>query len=125
MMPSPLYNPTAWESNRAVGIFISAIIRLIRKYVTEPVLLLRLDALQSVVKEVSLVDTATCALRLGGVQQEEYDGVEICVRVKLAQMLASSLRERNSLLDGNILEMTEEWKRSDIEILRQIGWECE
>lgn len=126
MMPSPQYNPMASESHSAVDIFISSVIGLIRRHATNSVLLLlKLDALQSVIREVATVDIATCASRLGCVQQEPHKVVEICVRVKLAHMLLPRLRERNLFLDNNILEMIEEWKNSDIETVRQFGWEYE
>ncbi|KAH8691475.1 hypothetical protein BGW36DRAFT_388391 [Talaromyces proteolyticus] len=125
MMPSPLYNATASEFNTAVEIFILLIIELIRKYATDSVLLLRFDALQLIMKEVTIQNMAACALRLGCIKDEPRNDVEIFVRIKLARDLLRSLRENNKVLDKNILDMIEEWKRSDIELVRQIGWECE
>ncbi|KAL4863918.1 hypothetical protein BDV12DRAFT_201634 [Aspergillus spectabilis] len=131
-LPSPIYNPAASESNPAVEIFTTAIIDLTTQYSHDPILLLKLDSLHPVIQEVPPADLKTCTLRLGGVQNElekhDTDPLVICVRVKLARLLLERMRVNNGALldrDGDleILGMIEEWKNSDVEFVRQAGWE--
>lgn len=125
MLPSPIYNPAASESDSAADIFISAIIDLILKHVRDSLSLLQLDALQSAIREIPAADMPTCALRLGRTPHSEDYVIEACVRVRLSTLLLASLREKKTVLDGDVLEMIEEWKHGDNEAVRQIGWECE
>ncbi|CRG84051.1 Receptor-type tyrosine-protein phosphatase zeta [Talaromyces islandicus] len=125
MLPSPIYNPAASESDSAADIFVSAIIDLTFKHARDSLSLLKLDALQSAIREIPTADMPTCALRLGRALPSEDDVVEACIRVRLLSLLLASMREKKTVLDGDVLEMVEEWKHSDSEAVRQVGWECE
>ncbi|KAJ5381724.1 uncharacterized protein N7496_004152 [Penicillium cataractarum] len=124
LLPSPIYIPTATESNPALDLFTSALVDLIRKYACDPRLLLKLDAFKPVMQEIPLATLKRCSLRLGRFTQPEEDGLIVtCVRVKLAHLLLDRVRPNRPLFDVDMLEMIDEWKKSDVELVRQIGWE--
>ncbi|KAL4994406.1 hypothetical protein BDV10DRAFT_189076 [Aspergillus recurvatus] len=130
LLPSLKYTPAATESKPAVEIFTSAVVDLITEYSADPTLLLKLDSLQPVMREVSSETLKACTLRLGsGVREmEKNDPIVICVRVKLARLLLDRMRSNGTVLgrgvDVDLLEeMVEEWKKSNVEFVRQVGWE--
>ncbi|KAL4987777.1 hypothetical protein BDW68DRAFT_160422 [Aspergillus falconensis] len=129
LLPSPTYSPTATESSPAADIFTSALIDLITEYSADPTLLLKLDSLQPVLREVSSTCLKACTLRLGrGVRElEKNDPIVICVRVKLAHLLMDNMRSNGMVLGRYVavLEMIDEWRKSAVEFVRQVGWEVE
>ncbi|CBF87489.1 hypothetical protein AN9371.2 [Aspergillus nidulans FGSC A4] len=129
LLPSPIYNPSASETHSAAEIFTSALVDLIIKYSADPTLLLKLDSFQSVLREIPSADLKACMLRLGCVwrELEKHDPIVICIRVKLALSLLDIMRSDKGFFkrDVDILGMIEEWKKSDVEFVRQIGWEVE
>ncbi|KAL4738075.1 hypothetical protein BDV11DRAFT_216239 [Aspergillus similis] len=129
LLPSPIYNPAASESHHAAEIFISALVDLITEYSANPIFLLKLDSLQSVLREIPSANLKACTLRLGCVwrEPEKHNPIVISVGVRLTHSLLNIMRSDTSLLkpDADILGMIEEWKESDVEFVRQIGWEVE
>ena len=125
LLPSPFYGVS--KSSSALDEFMSALTGLISKYAQDPALLMNFDKFAPILEEVSLTDKVDCALLL---ENNCSDGhqmsspVERWVRVKLAAMLLHGA-ERNTQLDKNAMEMIERWKKSDIDVIRQIGWEWE
>ncbi|KAL4756382.1 uncharacterized protein BDW70DRAFT_164552 [Aspergillus foveolatus] len=129
LLPSPIYNPSASESHSAAEIFISALVDLIIKNSADSTLLLKLDSFQSVLREIPSADLKACMLRLGCVwrELEKQNPIIICVGVKLARSLLDNMRSDEAFLkrDVDILGMIEEWKKNDVEFVRQTGWEVE
>ncbi|KAJ5708340.1 hypothetical protein N7488_008141 [Penicillium malachiteum] len=127
MLPSPIYNPSDSETNSCIKIFADSMISLIRKYATDPgsILLLQLEVLESIFHEIDLASRMECALYLGRIKYEQLGPVEACVRVKLArkmlEMDAMTHRTKRKS-DASCEEMVEEWKTSEFNLLRQIGW---
>jgi hypothetical protein len=122
MLPSPTYNPEASESNSAVDIFTSAILDLICRYSRDPILLLKFDSLKTILQEVPSENLKDCALSLGNSQREEHDPFVMCLRAKLACFLLDRVGSKGTLLDVELLGMIDDWKKSNLEIVRQIGW---
>ncbi|KAL4749470.1 hypothetical protein BDW72DRAFT_214059 [Aspergillus terricola var. indicus] len=118
LLPSPIYNPTALESYSAAEIFTSALVDLITEYSADPTLLLKLDSLQSVLREIPSADLKACTLRLGCAwhELEKRNSIVICNMWSDRALLKQ---------DVDILGMIEEWKKSEVEFVRQIGWEVE
>lgn len=139
--PVTLTLPTAFEcevlllpsleyDTAGVRAFVSRVIALIAKYADDPVLLLKLDAFDEVLRTVASNRQClmTCALGLGRVcpSVEGQRGlVETCARVKLARRLLGYKQTGDGPGDKDVVDMVEEWKRSDVEIVRGIGWEWE
>jgi hypothetical protein len=125
LLPSPIYNPDATDP--ASGLFMTALVDLIRQCACDPALLLKLDAFNPVMQEIPTYALKQCSLRLGYITQREEDALIVtCVRVKLARLLLDRVRSNSSLsmFDDDIYQMIHEWKKSDFEVVRQIGWEC-
>ncbi|KAL4811713.1 hypothetical protein BDW67DRAFT_189415 [Aspergillus spinulosporus] len=129
LLPSPIYNPSTSESHSAAEIFTSALVDLIIEYSADPTLLLKLDSFQSVLREIPSADLKACILRLGYIWREpkKHNTIVICVGIKLARSLLDNMRSDRASLkrDVDILGMIEEWKKSDVEFVRQVGWEVE
>jgi hypothetical protein len=121
MLPSPEYNPRAAVLQSAVEIFTTEVFDLIHKYSGDPILLLKLDSIKSVLDELHYAGFMAYMLRLRSVQREEHNTqVAICASIKLA----SSMMDRFSL-EENLKGMISEWKNSDVELVRQIGWQLD
>ncbi|KAJ5948318.1 hypothetical protein N7466_001333 [Penicillium verhagenii] len=124
MLPSPSWKP---ESSRpALDEFVSCIIGLISKYAADPVLLMQIDVLTPILLEVRQEDRVACALLLGENLKDENNPHEIVaewVRVKLAVNLLQAVNKWNEPLEESALNMIEEWKGSNVAMVRQIAWE--
>jgi hypothetical protein len=106
---------------------MTALVDLIRQCACDPALLLKLDAFNPVMQEIPTYALKQCSLRLGYITQREEDALIVtCVRVKLARLLLDRVRSNSSLsmFEDDIYQMIHEWKKSDFEVVRQIGWEC-
>ncbi|KAL2853249.1 hypothetical protein BJY01DRAFT_244219 [Aspergillus pseudoustus] len=125
MLPSPIYNPAVPGSDSAAELFTLRVLDLIRKYSDDPIMLLKFDSLEDIMGEMHLAGVKPCALRLGCAQREEYESqIEMCIRVKLVHRLLDRQRSsKGEVQDADLLEMIGEWKNSDIEFVRQRGWE--
>jgi hypothetical protein len=123
MLASPEYNPKAAGLELAGEIFTTEVIDLIHKYSGDPILLLKLDSIESVLDELHYTGFVACMLRLGSAQREEHDTQVVTdVRIKLASLTI----DRFSLSsEENIMGMISEWKNSDVEFVRQIGWQLD
>jgi hypothetical protein len=121
MLPSPEFHPKAAGLELAVEIFTTEVFELIHKYSGDPILLLKLDSIESVLDELHYTGFVDCMLRLGSAQREEHDTqVVTYARIKLAILMM----DRFSLSsEEKIMGMISEWKNSDVEFVRQIGWQ--
>ncbi|KAF9895122.1 hypothetical protein FE257_000024 [Aspergillus nanangensis] len=109
------------EEDDPVGEFARRMLQLVTVCVGDPVCLLEWEALRPALERVQVDHLAKCAVLLGDVGEGEA-GLDACLRVRLALVLLTRMEKEAILLDGEVHEMVQRWKRSENDFIRRKGW---